>query len=176
MPGENNFHSRWNRSTDCFASTAAATTEFTTGRVISCCCPTTRSLQSPDHIPCDLWLWGYLKTRVYFGDVPDLATLMDNISRVVRDILSDKLVSAVNRMQYLVQKTAALLNLNRMYKLRVILSQYWFCFFKLSFQLPSATYLPRYDFPNCFFSLNPSSSFLFKRSTKFRFILAMLFR
>lgn len=81
---------------------------FTEERVISRCFPTAWPPRSPDLTPCDFWLWGYLKSQVYQGVVQNLGTLKDNISRTVRQIPADMLLSAVanavHRMQYMVHK------------------------------------------------------------------------
>ncbi|KFM71512.1 hypothetical protein X975_09484, partial [Stegodyphus mimosarum] len=67
--------------------------------------------RSPDLTPCDFWLWGYLKSKVYQGVDQDLATLKDNISRTVREIPADMLLSAVvntvHRMQYVVHNNGS---------------------------------------------------------------------
>ncbi|KFM72033.1 hypothetical protein X975_15411, partial [Stegodyphus mimosarum] len=80
--------------------------KFTTERIISRYFPTAWPPRSPDLTPCDFWLWGYLKSKVYQGVVQDLAMLKDNISRTVREIPADMLFSAVvhivHRMQYVV--------------------------------------------------------------------------
>lgn len=85
--------------------------KFTTERVISRCFPTPWPPRSPDLTPCDFWLWGYLKSKVYQGVVQDLATLKDNISRTVREIPADMLLSAVvhtvHRMQYVVHNNGS---------------------------------------------------------------------
>ncbi|KFM67194.1 hypothetical protein X975_24756, partial [Stegodyphus mimosarum] len=84
---------------------------FTTETVISRYFPTAWPPRSPDLTPYDFWLWGYLKSKVYQGVVQDLATLKDNISRTVRKIPADMLLSAVvhtvNRMQYVVHNNGS---------------------------------------------------------------------
>ena len=62
---------------------------------------------SPDP-PCDFWLWGYLKSKVYQDVIQDLAALKDNITRMVREIPAEMLfsafINAVHRMQSVVHK------------------------------------------------------------------------
>lgn len=81
---------------------------FTEERVISRFFPVAWPARSPDLTPCDFFLWGYLKSKVYLGGVPNLRTLKDNISRTVMNIPSDMLRSAVEntvfRMQWVVQQ------------------------------------------------------------------------
>ncbi|KFM73374.1 hypothetical protein X975_20478, partial [Stegodyphus mimosarum] len=102
MPGESDFHARWSPSTRC----CTGATDVTTKRVISRYFPTAWPPRSPDLTPCDFWLWGYLKSKVYQGVVQSLAMLKDNMSRTVREIPADMLLSAVvhtvHRMQYVV--------------------------------------------------------------------------
>ncbi|KFM73750.1 hypothetical protein X975_08779, partial [Stegodyphus mimosarum] len=85
--------------------------KFTTERVISRYFPTAWPPRSPDITPCDFWLWSYLKSKVYQGVVQDLATSKDNISRTVREIPADILLSTVvhtmHRMQYVVHKNGS---------------------------------------------------------------------
>ncbi|GBM01846.1 hypothetical protein AVEN_218967-1 [Araneus ventricosus] len=42
---------------------------------------------SPDLTPCNLFLWGYLESKVYLGGVPNLTSLKDNISQAVLKFL-----------------------------------------------------------------------------------------
>ncbi|KFM83383.1 hypothetical protein X975_26734, partial [Stegodyphus mimosarum] len=90
--------------------------KFTTERVISRYFPTAWPPRSPDLTPCDFWLWGYLKSKVYQGVVQDLATLKDNISRTVREIPADMLLSAVvhtvHKMQYVVHNNGSHIELH----------------------------------------------------------------
>ena len=73
--------------TYCCTSTAAAIQTFTTESVISRYFPTEWPSWSPDLSPCDFWLQGNLKSKVYQGIVEDLAALKDNITRIVRKFL-----------------------------------------------------------------------------------------
>ncbi|GBM96705.1 hypothetical protein AVEN_1235-1 [Araneus ventricosus] len=45
-----------------------------------------------------LFLWGYLKSKVYLGGVATLTTLKDNILRTVLSIPGDTLLSAVENV------------------------------------------------------------------------------
>lgn len=78
---------------------------FSDSRIISRAFPTAWPPRSPDLNPCDFWLWGFLKSVVYQGHVPDIATLKDRITLHVRQITSDMLRVAVEnvvqRMQFL---------------------------------------------------------------------------
>ncbi|GBN18150.1 hypothetical protein AVEN_191707-1 [Araneus ventricosus] len=47
------------------------------------------SVFSPDLTPCDFFLRCYLKSKIYLGGVPTLATLKDNILRTELSIPGD---------------------------------------------------------------------------------------
>ncbi|GFU90827.1 uncharacterized protein TNCV_4173231 [Trichonephila clavipes] len=51
--------------------------------------------RSPDLIPVDFWLWGYLKSCVYLSGPSSLSELKDAIRREVSSIHPDMLHSAV---------------------------------------------------------------------------------
>lgn len=80
---------------------------FSDDRVISRSFSTSWPPRSPDLNPCDFWLWGYLKSHVYKGNVPNLAVLKDRISQCVSNLQTNELRSAVecvvHRMQFLEQ-------------------------------------------------------------------------
>ena len=48
--------------------------------------------RSPDLSPCDFFLWGYLKARVYVNRPQSLENLKDNIREEIANIPSDMLV------------------------------------------------------------------------------------
>ena len=81
---------------------------FTPERVISRCFPTEWMPRGPDLTPCDFCLQDYLKLKVYQGVVQDLVALKDNITRIIREIPAEMLLSAiintVHRMQYVFYK------------------------------------------------------------------------
>ena len=52
--------------------------------------------RSPDLTPCDYWLWGYLKSRVYLRNPANIAELKESIITEVSDIKPDQLCSAVS--------------------------------------------------------------------------------
>ena len=64
--------------------------------------------RSPDLNPCDFWLWGYLKDRVYQGNVRTLADLKTNIIRHVTSISPEMLRATVDhavlRFQHVIQE------------------------------------------------------------------------
>ena len=53
---------------------------------------------SPDLTPCDFWLWGYLKDKVYRGNIRNLAELKNQILLHARNIGSDQLHAAVDHV------------------------------------------------------------------------------
>ncbi|KAF8791010.1 hypothetical protein HNY73_005947 [Argiope bruennichi] len=59
---------------------------FEDQRVISRSFPTALSPRSPDLNPCDFWLWGFLKDRVYVGSIRTLHELKASITRHVAAI------------------------------------------------------------------------------------------
>lgn len=81
---------------------------FGSERVISQYFPTEWPPRSPDITPCDFWLWGYLKSVVYAGGVPNLHVLKQNIRRAITNIQTDSLHAAVenvvHRMHYVVHR------------------------------------------------------------------------
>lgn len=76
---------------------------FTDARVISRAFPTIWPPRSPDLNPCDFWLWGYLKSVVYQGHVPDIPTLKDQITLHVKQINADMLRATVENLVYRIQ-------------------------------------------------------------------------
>lgn len=76
---------------------------FTDARVISRAFPMNWPPRSPDLNPCDFWLWGYLKSIVYQGHVPDIPTLKDQITLHVRRINADMLRATVKNLVYRMQ-------------------------------------------------------------------------
>ncbi|GBM02077.1 hypothetical protein AVEN_209762-1 [Araneus ventricosus] len=58
---------------------------------------------SPEFTSAPLFLWGYLKSKVYLGGVPALMTLNNNILRTVLSISGDTLLSAVENVVYRMQ-------------------------------------------------------------------------
>ena len=53
--------------------------------------------RSPDLIPCDFYLWGYLKSRVYVNRPRSLQDLQANIREEIANIPADTLVNTKNR-------------------------------------------------------------------------------
>jgi len=51
--------------------------------------------KSPDLNPCDYFLWGYLKSRVYNPLPKDLDDLKANIEREIKNISTDTLKNAI---------------------------------------------------------------------------------
>ena len=76
---------------------------FTDDRVISRAFPMNWPPRSPDLNPCDFWLWGYLKSVVYQGHVPDIPTLKERIMLHVRRINTDMLRATVEHLVYRMQ-------------------------------------------------------------------------
>ncbi len=54
--------------------------------------------RSPDIIPYDFFLWGYLNSKVYVGGGPDLITFKNNIAQTVANITEDMLCSSVENV------------------------------------------------------------------------------
>ena len=77
---------------------------FTDERIISRCFPNPWPARSPDLNPCEFWLWGYLKDRVYQGPVRSLVDLRTSIQRHVTQIPREPLRATVDdailRMQH----------------------------------------------------------------------------
>ncbi|UYV60740.1 hypothetical protein LAZ67_1002080 [Cordylochernes scorpioides] len=59
--------------------------------------------RSPDLTPCDFWLWGYIKSRVYRCRPTTLVMLKASIRRHVSSISSDILFNAVHSVIYRLQ-------------------------------------------------------------------------
>ena len=80
---------------------------FTSERIISLAFPTIWPPRSHDLNPCDFWLWGCLKNRVYRGSLVvqglTLGDLKDNITLHVRNISNDQLRSAGEQAVYRLQ-------------------------------------------------------------------------
>ena len=62
---------------------------FTEERDISRCFHVAWPPRSPDLTPCDFFLWGYLKSKVYLGGVSNLSVLKENITWTVRNLLPE---------------------------------------------------------------------------------------
>ena len=56
------------------------------------CC----GLHTPDLMPCDFWLWGMVKERVYSRKIHDINDLKDRIRTVVSSIPREMCVQALN--------------------------------------------------------------------------------
>lgn len=76
---------------------------FTEERVISRCFHVAWPPRSPDLTPCDFFLWGYLKSKVYLGGVSNLSVLKENITRTVTNLPPEMLHSAVESTVYRMQ-------------------------------------------------------------------------
>ncbi|UYV75817.1 hypothetical protein LAZ67_13001433 [Cordylochernes scorpioides] len=59
--------------------------------------------RSPDLAPCDFWLWGYIKSRVYRCRPTTLVMLKASIRRHVSSISTDMLFNAVHSVIYRLQ-------------------------------------------------------------------------
>ncbi|GFX45012.1 uncharacterized protein TNCV_3430611 [Trichonephila clavipes] len=67
---------------------------FGEDRIVSRRCRYPWSPRSPDLIPADFWLWGYLIYRVYLSGPSSLSELKDAIRREVSSIHPDMLHSS----------------------------------------------------------------------------------
>ena len=80
---------------------------FTDERIISRIFPNHWPARSPDLTPCDFWLWGYLKDRVYQGHVRSLVDLKTSIQRhatqISRELLRATIDHAILRLQHEVE-------------------------------------------------------------------------
>ena len=63
---------------------------FTGDRYLSCAFPARWPLRSPDLIPCSFWLLGYLKNKVYQGNIGNLTGLKNQILLHVYNFGSDQ--------------------------------------------------------------------------------------
>jgi hypothetical protein len=63
-----------------------------TGRVLSLA----RRPHSPDLTPCDFWLWGVVKKRVYNRKIRDISDLKDRVWTVVSSVPRGLCVRALN--------------------------------------------------------------------------------
>lgn len=81
---------------------------FPDERVISRTFPIAWPARSPDLNPCDFWLWGFLKDRVYQGSVTNEAELKASIVRHVSlihpDMLRAVVEHAIVRFQHIVDR------------------------------------------------------------------------
>ncbi|GFX80552.1 uncharacterized protein TNCV_3929601 [Trichonephila clavipes] len=68
---------------------------FGKDRIVSRCCRYPWPPRSRDLTPADLWLWGYLKSRVHLSGPSGLSELKDAIRGDVSSIHPDMLHSAV---------------------------------------------------------------------------------
>ncbi len=67
-------------------------------RIIGRNCQNPWPPRSPDLNPCDFWLWGYLKSRVYRSKPASLLALKNSITYEILDIRTEMLQSAVNNV------------------------------------------------------------------------------
>lgn len=81
---------------------------FGEDRIISRCFNHAWPPRSPDLTPCDFWLWGFLKSKVYRDQPASLAALKDAIRQNVSAITQEMLLNAVNGV--VTRLTAVLLN------------------------------------------------------------------
>ena len=65
--------------------------------VISRVFPTARLSRSSNLNPCDLWLWIFLKDRVYRGNIQTIPELKARITRHVTSIATETLRSTVGQ-------------------------------------------------------------------------------
>jgi hypothetical protein len=62
--------------------------------------------RSPDMTPCDIFLWGYVKERVYALPLPaDLDELRNGITAAVNSVTEDTLRSVWDEFSYRVDRT-----------------------------------------------------------------------
>ena len=76
IPHYNNISTRWCSSSDCKNFLQH---HFTESCIISPVFPTRWPPRSSDLIPCNFWLWDYLKDKVYRGNTRNLAHLKKQI-------------------------------------------------------------------------------------------------
>ncbi|GFW34018.1 uncharacterized protein TNCV_287021 [Trichonephila clavipes] len=66
---------------------------------------------SPDLNPCDLWLWGFIKDRIYSGGIrtlPDLkASIVHHVAEIHRELLRVAIKNAIKRFQYVIDVNGA---------------------------------------------------------------------
>lgn len=84
--------------------TALLRDHFGDDRIISRSFPTTWPPRSPDLNPCDFWLWGFLKDRVYGRSIRTVADLKASITRHVaaidRETLRATIEHAITRFEH----------------------------------------------------------------------------
>ena len=89
-------------ATPHFALTVRAYLDHTfPGRWISHCGPLPWPPHSPDLTPCDFWLWGMVKERVYSRKVRDINDLKDRIRNLVLTLSREMCVLALNGTRWL---------------------------------------------------------------------------
>jgi hypothetical protein len=66
------------------------------GRWIGCSGPLPWPPHSPDLTPCDFWLWGMVKERVYSRKIRDINDLKDRIRTVVSSVPREMCVRALD--------------------------------------------------------------------------------
>ena len=71
---------------------------FSEHNIIGRFCINAWPTRSPDLTPCDFWLWGFLKARVYRIKPRSLGELKESIKREVHSIPEDMLLSSVNNV------------------------------------------------------------------------------
>ena len=73
--------------------------------------PNTWPARSSDLNPCDFWLWGYFKDRVYQRHVRSLiylkTSIQRHVSQIQRELLRTIIDHAILRMQYVFEAAAA---------------------------------------------------------------------
>ena len=60
--------------------------------------------RSPDLSPCDYYLWGYLRTKVYSPTPNNLEELKANITREVKSIKPETLISTFQNLEIRLKK------------------------------------------------------------------------
>ncbi|GFX17299.1 uncharacterized protein TNCV_3553061 [Trichonephila clavipes] len=90
---------------------ALLSANFGDNRVISRHFPDAWPSRSPELNPCDFWLWGFLKDRVYSGGIRTLPDLKASIIRLVAEILRELLLAtienAIIRFQHVIDVNRA---------------------------------------------------------------------
>ncbi|PRD27532.1 UNVERIFIED_CONTAM: hypothetical protein NCL1_35099 [Trichonephila clavipes] len=90
---------------------ALLSANFGDNRVISRHFPDAWPSCPPALNPCDFWLWGFLKDRVYSGGIRTLPDLKDSIIRHVAEIPPEFLIAtiqnAIMRFQHVIDVNGA---------------------------------------------------------------------
>ena len=69
--------------------------------------PTPWPPRSPDLTPCDFFLWGFIKTRVFRSPVHDIRELRDRITKAFAEVTNDMLTNTWREMETRLQELAA---------------------------------------------------------------------